>query len=641
MPPESKPTYDFGPFCLDLGERALRRDGKPIALTPKAFEILAFLVQNPGHSLAKEEMIRQVWPGTFVDESNLSQHVFQLRKILGDAPDGRAYIETVPRHGYRFTQDVKRIDATPAGNEAAAAQAAPPAFSGATGARAQPRRIIALTLAAALAVAAVIFFARNRIWTPARPETGKVMLAVLPFENLSGDPQQEYISEGLTEEMITQLGSLEPSRLGIIARTSAMQYKDAHKDTRQIARELGVDYILEGSVRREGDRVRITAQLIQVKDDTHVWAKNYDRNLRDILTLESDVAGAVAKEVQLRLTPAESARLANPPATDPRVYELYLKGRYFWNKRTMDAYAKAIDSFQRAIAADPGYAPAYAGLADAYALLGSSWNPSIPRSQAMPKAKEAALKALQLDDSLAEAHTSLAFVKMHFDWDWPGSESEYHRALELNPNYATAHEWYAFWFASQGKIGEALEQLAFAQKADPLSLIIMADTSEILGYARRFDSSKAQAERALELDPNFAPAYMCLADSHVGTRDYQMAVSDLQKALALNAGNTWALTKLGVVYALAGDRNKSEAILQNILNVAKNRDDVAIDAAQMFSVLGEKDQAFAWLEKAFAYREGALILLNARMEFEPLHADPRYSDFVRRLGILPVEKARQ
>ncbi len=641
MPLEPKAVYDFGPFCLDLGERALRRDGKPIALTPKAFEILSLLVQNPGHSLSKEEMMRQVWPNTFVDESNLSQHVFQLRKILGEPPDGREYIETVPRHGYRFTQDVKRIDSTRAGNDATPAQDAPPTFARASSAPVKFRRAIALSLASALAVAAVIYFTRNRIWTPARPETAKVMLAVLPFENLSGDPQQEYISEGLTEEMITQLGSLEPRRLGVIARTSAMQYKDARKDTRQIARELGVDYILEGSVRRDGDRVRITAQLIQVKDETHLWAKDYDRNLRDILTLESDVAGAVAREVQLRLTPAVSARLANPPATDPRVYVLYLKGRYFWNKRTADAYVKAIDSFQQAIAADPGYAPAYAGLADAYALLGSSWNPSIPRSQAMPKAKEAALKALQLDDSLAEAHTSLAFVKMHYEWDWPGSEREFNRALELNPNYATAHQWYAFWLVSQGRIDRALEQVGFAQKADPLSLIIMADTAELLGYARRFDASKSQAERTLELDPNFTPAYMCLADSHLGKKEFRTAVADLQKALAVNQGNAWVSAKLGVAYALASERKKSEAILHNLLEQAEHREDAAMNLAQIYSVLRERDQAFAWLEKAYQYRDGALILLNVRMEFDPLHADPRYRDLVRRLGILPLERAGQ
>jgi len=641
MPLGAKAIREFGPFRLDVEERVLLRHGKPIALTPKAFEILSLLVENPGHSFAKEEMMRQVWPNTFVDESNLSQHIFQLRRLLGDPPDGREYIETVPRHGYRFTQVVKRIDSTSAEKEMTPAQAVPLAISGAITAHSKRRQIIALSLAATLVGAAAIYLTRQRIWAPARGNAGKVMLAVLPFANLSGDPEQEYISEGLTEEMITQLGNLEPSRLGIIARTSAMQYKDSHKGTRQIARELGVDYILEGSVRREGDRVRITAQLIQVQDETHVWAKNYDRNLRDILTLESDVAGAVAREVQLRLTPAKTARLANPPATDPRVYELYLKGRYFWNKRTADAYVKAIDSFQQAIAGEPGYAPAYAGLADAYALLGSSWNPSIPRSQAMPKAKEAALKAIQLDDSLAEAHTSLAFVKMHYEWDWPGSHSEFNRALELNPNYATAHEWFAFWFVSQGKTDQALEQLALAQKADPLSLIIMADTSEILGYARRFESSKREAMRALELDPNFTPAYMCLADSHMATKEYAEAVADLQKVLALNAGNTWASTRLGVVYAVAGERNKSEAILRDLLKDAKNRGDIAIDVAQIYSMLGEKDQAFAWLEKAYEYREGALILLNARMEFESLRKEPGYSDLVRRLGILPIENARQ
>jgi Tfp pilus assembly protein PilF len=258
----------------------------------------------------------------------------------------------------------------------------------------------------------------------------------------------------------------------------------------------------------------------------------------------------------------------------------------------------------------------------------------------MPKAKEAALHALQLDDSLAEAHTSLAFVKMHFEWDWPGAEIEFRRALERNPNYATAHEWYAFWFVSQGKVDDGLEQLTFAQKADPLSLIIMADTAEILGYARRFDASKAAAERALELDPNFTPAYMCLADTLIATKDYPAALSALQKVLALNVQNTWALTRLGVTYALAGEKVKSKAILRNLLNDANIRDDVAIEVAQIYSVLGEKDQAFAWLEKAFQYREGALMLLDRRMEFLPLHPDPRYADLVRRLRLPPAPERR-
>jgi len=349
--------------------------------------------------------------------------------------------------------------------------------------------------------------------------------------------------------------------------------------------------------------------------------------------LQSDVAGAIASEIKLKLSPEESARLAIPRAVDPDAYELYLKGRYFWNKRSETNFVKAVDYFQQAIARDPNYAPAYAGLADAYALLGSSPNPAIARSEAMPKAKAAAMKALQLDETLADAHTSLAFVKMHYEWDWPGSEKEFQRALNLNPNYATAHEWYAFWFTARGKTDRALEQLAYALKADPLSLIIKADTSEILVYAGQYAESQREAQKALEMDPNFLPAYLCLADVHVGTRNYRGAVVDLEKALTIVADDSWTLTRLGTAYALAGEKNKAETILQGMLRDSKNRGPLAMNIAQIYSVLGENKPAMDWLEKAAQYREGALILMNVRSEFQRLHSDPRFVDLTRRVGL--------
>jgi TolB-like protein/DNA-binding winged helix-turn-helix (wHTH) protein/Tfp pilus assembly protein PilF len=629
---EPTATYEFGPFHLDPAERVLRRNGKPIALTPKAFEVLCLFVEHHGRSLTKEEMMRQIWPDSFVDESNLAQHIFQLRRALGDNPNDEAFIETLPRRGYRFAADVKRIDsASKDRSTAVSPEPAPPTFNEA--------RITARTRGVWIAAAALFVLSAGALGAyfamraPSHRSTGKILLAVLPFENLSGNPQQDYFSDGLTEEMIAQLGNLEPNRLAVIARTSAMQYKDTHKDARQIGRELGVDFILEGSVRREGDRVRITAQLVQTKDQTHIWAKSYDRNLRDILTLQNEVASAIAAEIRVSLTPEASARLASIPPRDPEAYESYLEGRYFWNKRTEAGYVKAIDYYQQAIARDPKYAQAYAGLADAYALLGSLPSAEMSRGEAMAKAKSSALTALQLDETLAEAHTSLAFVRMHYDWDWPGSQMEFKRALELNPNYATAHEWYAFWFAAQGRTDKALEQLEFAQKADPLSLIIRTDTSEILGYARHYDKSEREAKGVLELDPTFTLAYISLADAYLEEKDYRAAIADIQKGLATSDRNSWLLAKLGIAYAFAGDRNQSEEILQGLLKDVKNRGDLAFNIAQIYAVLGENDRAFVWLGKAYEYREGALILLDNRIEFEAVHQDPRYANLMRRLGL--------
>jgi TolB-like protein/DNA-binding winged helix-turn-helix (wHTH) protein/Tfp pilus assembly protein PilF len=626
MPEKTKRFFDFGRFRVDCRERVLLADGHPVSLTPKAFETLLYLVENSGHILEKDELLKQVWRDTFVEEGTLVQNISTLRRVLGDAPDGSAYIETIPRRGYRFAGAVCTGELEPGSEEILP----PVTMVGARRAR-RPGLIAALAIAAVSLVS--LFLVRERIWPRSEPATKKIMLAVLPFENLSGDPQQEYFSSGLTEEMITQLGDLEPNRLGVIARTSAMQYKGAKKDTRQIGRELGVDYILEGSVRREGDRVRITAQLIQVKDQTHLWARDYDRNLRDILALQSDVAGAIAREIRLKLPSEESARLASPSALNPQAYELYLKGRYFWNKRTEDGFVKAIGYFEQAAVLDPKYAQPYAGLADAYALLGSMPNHEISRGEAMPKAKTAALKALQLNDSLADAHTSLAFVEMQYEWDWPGSEKEFKRALELNPNYATAHQWYAVWLMTQGKKDAALEEERRAQEADPLSTIIKTDTAQLLVYAGRYDEAAQQAQRALEIDPGFLLGRNYLAVAYTAKKDYQAAITEYQSVLAIDKGDAWATSGIAMTYALAGQRRKSETILRDMLRGAKNREDLALQLAIVYAAQGENDQAFAWLEKAYQRRDGGLILFNVAPEFQSLDLDPRFDELARRVGL--------
>jgi TolB-like protein/DNA-binding winged helix-turn-helix (wHTH) protein/Tfp pilus assembly protein PilF len=626
MPENTQCFFDFDRFRVDPHERVLLADGQPVSLTPKAFDTLLVLLEHSGHILEKDELLKRIWPDTFVEEGTLVQNISTLRRVLGEAPVGSAYIETIPRRGYRFAGAVQKTQFEPKAEENF------PPVPIVTGRRAErPRWITALGIAAVSLL--TLFLVRARIWPRSDPTPGKIMLAVLPFENLSGDSQQEYFSNGLTEEMITQLGDLEPNRLGVIARTSAMQYKGAKKDTRLIGRELGVDYILEGSVRRDGDRVRITAQLIQVKDQTHLWARDYDRNLRDILTLQSDVAGAIAQEIKLKLTSEESARLAAAPVLNPEAYELYLKGRYFWNKRTEDGFVKAIKYFEQAIALDSKYAQPYAGLADAYALLGSMPNQEVSRGEAMPKAKAAALRALQLNESLADAHSSLAFVEMQYEWDWPGSEKEFKRALELNPNYATAHQWYAVWLISQGKQDAALEEERRAQEADPLSTIIKTDTAQLLVYAGRYDEAVQQAQRALEIDPGFLLGHNYLAVAYAAKKDYQAAISEFQWVLAISKEDVWATSGIAWTYALAGQKRKSETTLRDMLKGAKNREDLALQLATVYAAQGENDQAFACLEKAYQRRDGGLILLNAGPEFQSLHLDPRFDDLVGRVGL--------
>ena len=633
MPRDPNAIWLFGPFTLDPEQRALLRDGKSIALTYKAFEILHLLVENQGRALSKEEMMRQVWPDSFVDESNLAQHIFHLRKILGDTHEGQAYIETLPRHGYRFVAPVQKA---PAKRAEAAVPTANTSQAGAAFANSNPtklRWVIGIGAGLLLAAGIVAYVARGRIWTAAPASNAKVMLAVLALENLSGDPQQEYLSNGLTEELITQLGSLEPGRLGVIARTSAMQYKDSHKDVRQISRELGVDYVLEGSVRRDGERVRITAQLIQVKDQTHLWAKEYDRGLKDILGLESEVAGEVAREIRLRLTPAESARLAATHPVNPEAYEMYLKGRYFWNKRNEAAYVKAIDYFNQAIARDPQYAQAYSGLADAYALLGSWPNAEVPRRVAMPRAKEAALTALKLDDSLAEAHASLAFVEMHYEWNWKESEKGFRRAIELNPNYATAHQWFAYWLMAQGRRDESIAENELARKADPLSIIIRTDAADLLCAAGRFDEAIQKAREAMDLDPDFRLGHYFLGLAYAGKQMYPEALAEYQKGVALDSKDEWSLSGMGWVYALMHDRRKAEEIIRRLRQDARERPDLALEIAIIYSALGEKNEAFDWLENAYQNRDGGLMLVNSYWYFEQIRSDPRYAEFVKKIGL--------
>jgi TolB-like protein/DNA-binding winged helix-turn-helix (wHTH) protein/Tfp pilus assembly protein PilF len=497
----------FGVFEVDLRAGQLTKRGLRLRLQEQPFQVLAMLLEKPGELVTREELRSRLWPSTVVDfDHGLNKAISKIREALGDSVESPRFVETVARRGYRFLADVAVIDTADGQREAAPDDLARPnpAFVDLTHAGALPKRslgpyawrllgfIFALVLTASLSW---IFYFRNQ-------SSPKILsLAVLPLENVSGDASQDYFADGMTDELITHLAQI--SALRVVSRTSVMTYKGVRKPLAQIGGELNVDAVVEGSVLRSGERVRITAQLIRVPADKHVWAQSYEGDIRDTLALQNKVARAIVEQIRVTLNRHEQAALEHAKAVNPEAFQAYLAGRYFWNKRTGDGLKKAIDYFNQAIEKDPNYAQAYAGLADAYALSGDWEYGILSPEDAFPKAKAAATKALALDDNLAEAHTSLAFVLDLYDWDWESAEQEYKRAIALNPGYATAHHWYAWHLIVMGRNSEALAESRKAESLDPLSPIISADLADALCVAHLYDESVQQSRKTLEMHPYF------------------------------------------------------------------------------------------------------------------------------------------
>lgn len=466
-----------------------------------------------------------------------------------------------------------------------------------------------------------------------RPPAGKIMLAVLPLDNLSADPEQDFFSDGLTEEMIATLGRLHPERLGVIARTSAMQYKDADKTVDQIGRELGVDYILEGSVRRADDRVRITAQLVQVRDQTHLWAQHYNRTLDDVFAIQSDVAECVARCLALQLLPDQQASLAQSSTASAAAHEAYLKGRYYWNKRTEAGFKKAIEYFEQAVGIDPNYALAHVGLADCYNLLPNYG--FLPPKESFPKAKAAALKALKIDDALAEAYASLGHLRFFYEWDFPGAEKDFKRAIKLNPSYATAHQWYALYLSAMRRREEAIAEIEQARQLDPLSLIINTNMGDVICDAGQLDRAIEQYRKTLELDPGFSAAYVSIAWAYEVKGMHDQAIAAIQQATRLSGERPKHMALLGVAHARAGRRAEALSILDELKERWKRQAGRAWAIAAVYIALGEKDQAFEWLEKAYEERDFYLLFLKGEWLYDSLRDDPRFDDLLRRIGLEP------
>jgi TolB-like protein/DNA-binding winged helix-turn-helix (wHTH) protein/Flp pilus assembly protein TadD len=626
----------FGTFEVSFQSGEVRKAGVKIRVQQQPMKLLEILLERPGEVVTREELRGRVGPdesfGDFDQAVNIA--IAKLRSALGDSAENPRYIETLPKRGYRFIAEVSVVaaDDRPKGPESAAGDM-PGTDTGhqlqGAGLTVVPKHrrwparrvIVALTTVLSLAVLAVWLF-RSR----GRPPNGIRSLAVLPLDNLSGDASQDYFADGMTDELITGLAQIRALR--VISRTSVMAYKHLRKPLPEIARELNVDAVVEGTVLRSGEQVRITAQLIEARADKHLWAESYEGNLRDTLALQKKVASAIAEQIRIEVTPQEQAVLKKAKVVNPEAYESYLKARYFWNKRTADGLKIAVAYFKQAIDEDPNYAQAYAGLADSYNLLGDWEYGALAPSEAYPKAKAAAIKALELDNTLSEAHTSLAFSLDVFDWDWDSAEREYRRAIELTPGYATAHQWYADHLSQMGRNSEAIAEMRKAEHLDPLSLIIRADMAEIFLVAHLNDEAIEQSRKTVDMDPNFAIAHYELGQAFVQKNSYNEAIAEFQKAIELSGGSVSCVANLAYAYAISNKRNEAVKIL-NDLKTRSTRN--ASEIALMYVGLGEKNEAMKWLEKAYEEHFNPSILV--RPAFDPLRSDPRFQNLVRRIGL--------
>jgi TolB-like protein/DNA-binding winged helix-turn-helix (wHTH) protein/Flp pilus assembly protein TadD len=650
-PPRPSSVVRFGTYEVSFQSGEVRKAGLRIRVQQQPMKLLEILLEHPGEVVTREELRSRVWAdesfGDFDQAVNIA--IAKLRSALGDSAENPRFIETLPKRGYRFIADVSVVDveARPkrpesAAGDLSATEATEVKDKGdnnnnkdklqGTGLAVAPKRrlwltrwvIVAMTLVLILPIL-FVFLLRSRGRAPA----GVRSLAVLPLDNLSGDASQNYFADGMTDELITDLAQI--SALRVISRTSVMAYKGARKPLPQIARELNVDAVVEGTVLHSGDQVRITAQLIEASTDKHLWSQSYEGEFRDTLALQNRVAREIADQIRINLTPQEQAALKNVRVVNPEAYESYLKGRYFWNKRTADGLKAALAYFNQTIEEDPKYAQAYSGLADTYALLGDWQYAVMTPKEAFPKAKAAAIKALELDSALGEAHNSLAFVLDGFDWDFDSAGKEFRRAIELNPGYATAHHWYAWHLSLLGRYDEAIAEMRKAENLDPLSLIINADLAELLVLAHSYDESIQQSRKTIEMDPNFALAHNQLAQAYLQKHMYDKAVAELQKAVQLSGGSPTSMANLARAYVLSGNRSEAGKLLSDLKKRSNPGHSNASEIAMIYASLGDTDQAMSWLEKGYEERFNPGVLL--RPGFDPLRSESRFQNLVHRIGL--------
>lgn len=631
----------FGVFDLDLQTGELRKSGVLLHLPPQPSKVLALLVSRPAELVRREEIRDQIWGSeTFVDfEHGLNFAIKKIRDTLGDDSETPRYIETLPRRGYRFIAPVEITGAHGARPEVGTGlarprgtqQVAPP----------QKKWIAAVTVSVLLGLVATLVGLnvaglRNRLLT-AIPLKSAVTppridsVAVLPLENLSHDPEQEYFADGMTEELITNLGKI--SALRVISRTSVMRYKGTKRPLPEIARELNVDAIVEGTVQRYGNHVRITVNLLHAPTDRHLWAESYERDLQDVLVLQGEVARSVAGEIRIKLMPQEQIRLASVRPVDPEAYQDYLKGKYYTSKWTEEGFKKAVVSFRQAIDLDPTYAPAYEGLAEVYSWEGA-WGLQ-SSAEAYPLAKSAALKALELDEALADAHAALGQIKFVYDWDWSGAEHELKRATILNPNSSNAHFYYGWFLTAMGRSDEAVGETKKALELDPLTPTTNLQLGWVLYYARRHDESIVQLKKTLELAPDLVYANMELGWNYAQKRMYQEAVLQCRRAVSVMPEDQIVLGGCAGVYGYAGRRQDDRALLDRLQKLSARG---YVDPYSMiwgYDGLGDNDHAMKWLERAYRERSASLHAIRVELWTDRLRSDPRFQDLLHRMNFPP------
>jgi TolB-like protein/DNA-binding winged helix-turn-helix (wHTH) protein/Tfp pilus assembly protein PilF len=644
----------FGAYEFDLRSGELRKHGIRIKLQEQPSQILAILLEHRGEMVTREQLQHRLWPSdTFVDfDHSLNTAVMRLREVLSDSSENPRFIETLPRRGYRFLAPVEEKPAsvnepTPVQTgEVGASQSADskvdstsppllpafPAFAAKPEQRVRRLRLVtvALSIFAIVLAGAFAFRYLKRSSLATAPSGQLTSLVVLPFENLSADKDQAYFADGMTDELIAHLAKIRSLR--VISRTSSMEYKGAHKTLSQIARDLHVDSVVEGTVLRSGDRVRITAELVQVATDRHLWAETYESQLGDILTLQSHVASAIVNEIRVKLTPEDQVRLATTRQVSTQSYENYLKGRYYWNKRSQEGLTKAIDYFQLAIEQDPNYALAYAGLADCYSIIGSVIVGTVPALEVAPKARAAALKSLELDNTLAEAQTSLATVRFNYDWDWNAAASGFRRAVELNPNYATAYQRNSLYLMSMGRTSESIAEMNRAHDLDPLSISTNFSLGWRLYLAREYDQAIEQLRNTIDMDPDFVLPHLVLGQAYEQKKMYDQAITELRRAVDISQSSPPAVAALARAYAVSGRTTEARKLLDQLMEQSKKRYVSPFYVAIVYAGLGENDQALDWIEKAYKDRSNAIVFAKVDPQLDTLRSTPRFQSLLHRLA---------
>jgi TolB-like protein/DNA-binding winged helix-turn-helix (wHTH) protein/Tfp pilus assembly protein PilF len=625
---QRKHFFAFGPFRFDPEERLLQRDGKPIPLGPKVTETLLLLVENAGHLVDKNDLIKQVWPDAFVEEGSLNKNIFVLRKALGQWDGGREYIETLPKRGYRFVAPV---------NQSVEEDSAPQPPVGAK--TALSRRVQWLRTGKAMGIFLLVVLAVFAIWRTTWNRRAQSVpsdvptihsLAVLPLENLSGNPSEDYFADGMTDELITTLGQIRSLR--VISRTSVLQYRGIHKTLPQIGRELKVDAIVEGTVVRSGERVRITAQLIQASGDKHLWAQSYESDLKDVLVLQREIASAIAKQIRITLTAYEQiipVDIEHP--INVEAYESYLKGEYFLNRFTADSVHKAADSFQKAIEQDPNFVPAYTKLAGSYEILGNMG--AIPKGVNHPKATLLVAKALELDPEFAAAHAVRGWGLLQYDLDFATAGAEFKRAVELNPSGVEGHEGLADYYATVGQVQQAVQEMERAREVDPLGLIVNNDLCLMLYFARRYDAAIAQCKATLDLEPRSAVTLWQLGSI------YAARGMDSEAASAfIQAEELWGIPPAMIAAFKSAKKDSGlgehfKASLQFLGEDIDGGEKDPFSAAVAYTYAGNTDKALTWLERAFEARAYGITYMGVDPTFDRLRSDPRFVLLLRRIGL--------